>query len=110
MTTQLDELFSPERLRQHWQNSLLPVVKPPVNSPPVTIQAQYQHLERLIHQQFPDAWRLSTQLAELSEKITANFSVDASGCVTEAQKQFIVALLEELEELLWAMDLAKRET
>lgn len=110
MTTQLDALFSPDRLRQHWQNSLLPVVKPPINSSVVIIQAQYQHLERLINQQFPDAWRLSTHLAALSEKITANFSVDASDCVTEAQQQCIVALLEELEELLWAMDLAKRDT
>lgn len=106
MTSRLDELFSPDRLRQNWEMQLTP--EPPPIAHNLEIQAQYDKLLRLIGEKFPDVSRLSGRFDELSEKINRTFPLDATVSPVDAeQKETIVDMLEQLEELLWAMSLPK---
>ena len=108
MTTRLDELFAPDRLRQNWEMQLTPVPEPPQITHNLEIRAQYDKSLRLIGEKFPDVSRLSGRFDELSEKINRTFPLDATASPVDAeQKETIVDMLEQLEELLWAMSLPK---
>lgn len=110
MSSRLDELFSPDRLRQNWQRPVAPTLPPVQNTPNVNIHNQYHELQHLIAEKYPDAHRLSVKFAELTEQIDSAFPLDADSLPAENdQKDTIVSLLEELEELIWAMDLSLRQ-
>jgi hypothetical protein len=109
MTAKLDALFSPDRLRQNWQNALVPVTVPAQNKINLTIHSQYLELQRLISEKFSNTSCLSETLNNLTAEIDLAFSLDATALPVDAkQKDTIVGLLEILEELLWAMDLSKQ--
>ena len=106
MTSRLDELFSPGRVRQNWQMPIRPVPAPTRNALNQAIQAKYQAARGLIHAEFPDASRLSGKFEELAGIIDAAFPPEGGAAPTDAtQIQTIVQLVEQLEELLWAMSL-----
>ena len=108
MNSRLDELFSPERLRQNWQSASAPAIVPPQHSVNLTIYRQYLELQRLITKKFPDTSVLSDTLKDLSAEIDIAFGLDATLPADALQKATIVGMLEVLEELLWAMDLSQQ--
>ncbi|UOA10467.1 hypothetical protein [Methylobacter sp. S3L5C] len=108
MTSRFDELFSPDRLRQNWQQQVIPVLQPAQLELNLDIQTTYHELQRLVAERFLDAGRLSVKFDELTEEIKQTFPLDATVLAVDAkQKEAIISMLEQLEELLWAMDLAK---
>ncbi len=108
MTSLLDELFSPDRLRQNWQLPVIPVPQPAQLALNLDIQTTYHELQRLVADRFVDADRLSVKFDELTEEIKQTFPLDATVLAVDAkQKEAIICMLEQLEDLIWAMDLAK---
>lgn len=108
MTSRFDELFSPDRLRQNWQSSFPPaVIAPPQNAANLSIHVQYLQLQRLVAEKFPDADKLSVIFQNLTREIERTFGMNATVSADDKQKQAIVSMLEELEELLSAMDLPR---
>jgi len=106
--SRLDELFSPDRLRQNWQLQIIPVPQPAQLALNLDIQTTYHELQRLVTERFLYADRLSVKFDELTEEIRQTFPLDATIPMVDAkQKEAIVSMLEQLEDLLWAMDLAK---
>lgn len=108
MTSRLEMLFSPDRLRQNWQTSLPSVVATTQNTANLNIHLQYLELQRLVSEEYPDIFRLPGLFQDLTEKIELAFGLDNAIPADAKQKQFIVNLLEELEELLSAADLFQR--
>jgi hypothetical protein len=110
MTAKLDALFSPDRLRQNWQNSVAPVIVPAQNKINLTIYNQYLELQRLITEKFSNTDSVSDLLKNLTAEIELAFSLEATALPADAkQKDIIIELLETLEELLWAMDLSRTD-
>ena len=108
MNSALDELFSPDRLRQHWQAPTPPEQEPTRAATNQAIHAKYQELLGLIAKEFSDVSRLALQFDELSEKIRQTFPLDSTSKTVDAKDQeAIVFMVEELEELLWALSLAQ---
>lgn len=86
----------------------MPLPEPTQNAANVNIHEQYQELQRLIAGRFQDVTRLSGRFDELTEIISLTFPLDATtDLVDVAQRQAIVGMLEQLETLLWAMDLSR---
>lgn len=107
MTSRLDELFSPDRLRQNWPMKITPVLEPKQAASHLKIRANYDELQRLVAKRFPDISRLSGRFEALTEAINQTFPPDATTGPADAQQQeAIVVMLEQLETLLWAMDLS----
>ena len=102
-------LFSPDRLRQNWQSPVVPVTELPQNHTNLCINSQYLELQRLVTEKFSDASWLSGKLADLTEKIDLSFGLDVIVPADTEQKEVIVGMLEELEELLWTMELSRQE-
>lgn len=108
MTSRLDELFSPERLRQNWQQVLVPEISGTQNIPNAEIHAQYHELQKLIAEKFTDVSKLSGRFEKLSAQMHQTFPLNTnSDPVSAKQKQLIITMLEQLEELLWAMGLSQ---
>lgn len=106
MNSRLEQLLSPDKLRQNWQGSGSAEIVPLQNTVNLHIHQQYRELLRLIAERFPDTSILSTNLAVLSEQLDLAFGVAAAVPADSKQKEAIVGLLEELEELLSAMELS----
>ena len=110
MASRLDELFSTDRLRQNWQMPAAPVAKPEQFSANFEIHAHYQELHRLMGEKFSDLSRLSSLFETLTREIDRLYPLDASSSPAGPKDgDGIVALLEQLEELIWAMDLSQRK-
>ena len=108
MTSRLDELFSPEKLRQNWQRSSAPeLVSSPTDNANLNIQSHYLQLQRLVAENFSDAAKLTVIFQNLTDAIELAFGLDAKTPADAKQRQIIVSMLEELEELLSAMDLPR---
>ena len=108
MTSRLDELFSPDRLRSYWQAPASPLQASQQIACNAAIHAQYRYLQQLITETFADSARLANRFAELSEQFQQIFPVEGgAGPVESKQKDMLVEMLEQLEELLWAMNLPK---
>lgn len=107
MTSRLDEIFVPGKLRQNWQTQALPAADSAQLTLNLEIVNKYRELLRLIEQKFPDdASRLSVNLAELSQLFEQTYPQDADAQpVSDKAKQTLVDKLEQLEELLWALSL-----
>ncbi|MDO9270205.1 MAG: hypothetical protein Q7T96_13950 [Methylobacter sp.] len=109
-TSRLDELFAPERLRQNWQINTTAVLEPPQVASNLDIHAKYDELQRLIGEKFPDVSRLSGRFEALTETINHTFPLEAVTPPVDAKsKETLVGMLEQLEALLWAMDMARKE-
>lgn len=101
MVADLDEFFSPERLRGNWLSPVSPVSRPNAG-----VLSAYLELLRQIDLRFPGETRLAVLLDELAAQMSVAFPPDAVMSVADAdQRQAIAALLEQLEELLWALQL-----
>lgn len=110
LTSRLDDLFSPEKLRRNWQIKALPVLESPQISVNIDIHNQYYELQHLISKKYPGAFRLAETFNELSEAINRAFPLGdtSTECVDAKSKEAVIVLLEQLEELLWALDLSQQ--
>ena len=110
MTSRLDEIFSPGRLRQNWEIQTKPVLEPARSTLNRAIQAKYHELRQLVDATFPDTSRLTGRFSELTENINQLFPPEEiSASVDIKQKEAIVEMLEQLEELLWALGLSRED-
>jgi hypothetical protein len=107
MSSRLDELFDPDRLRRNWEPPPAPAADPLPPGPNPAVHAQYRELLGLLEARYPGAPALRAPLAELSGLIGQAFPEDAAGeTASAAQREEIAARLESLEEILWALDLS----
>jgi hypothetical protein len=102
----LNDLFSPERLRQHWLEPAKPEPETPHQARNQAIHQHYQDLQGLIVETFADTARLSVFFDGLTESLHQIFPLDAVTAADENQKQLFIEKLEELDELLWALGLS----
>jgi hypothetical protein len=108
MAYQIDAIFSPDRLRKNWKKPLSPVIVETQNISNINIHSQYSKLQCLISENYtgfphllPDAMKYLTAKIDLMFDINKTTPADAG-------QIDVVLLLEELEELLWAMELEKK--
>ena len=104
MATRFDELFSPDRLRQHWEAP--PTPAPVVDGPALAIRAQYRDLLALLDGRYPGEAALRFPRETLATLFDQAFPPEG-GAAGIKQREAIAAELESLEETLWALDLAK---
>jgi hypothetical protein len=105
MTSNFDQLFSPERLNQRWQMPVETQVVLPQAASDSTIYAQYHELLSLFAEKFPQDERLSGRFEQLTAMIEQAYGQNASHEVDSELKASIIGMLEDLEELIWAMEL-----
>lgn len=112
MTTPLDDLFSPERLRKNWQRSTVPLADPtPAETAPAMPMALIHQLRDLIHDQFSaqDAAALNMMIDELEALMTRIFPDAATDGDTHPQPDAVPAAheaLNRIEDLVEAFELA----
>jgi hypothetical protein len=107
MTSRFDELFSAEKLRQNWHRPVVPDQKPPAIALNLAIHAHYQKLQQLLIAKYVDISCLSVNFDELTIAIDQAFPLEGVNTMVDAkEKQRIVILLEQLEDLIWAMSLS----
>jgi hypothetical protein len=108
MASRLDELFDPDRLRRHWEQPAAPVADAAPAGPNAAVHAQYRELLERLAAHYPGATALPAVLAELDAALAEAFPEDAVGeTAAPAQRGATVALLERLEDIVWALDLAR---
>lgn len=111
MTTPLDDLFSPERLRKNWQRSVVPAADPTTakTAPPMALINQ---LRGLVQDQFSaqDAAALNMMIDEFEAMMVQIFpDVATDGDGTHPQSDAMVAAhqaLNRIEDLVEAFELA----
>ena len=110
MASPLDELFSPDKLRHRWENTATPTLAEYKNASHSEIQTHYLKLQTLITQKFPTKQVLwSESLTFLDEQIKLTFDLKSSVSANLGQKNALIILLENLEELVWAMELQQKD-
>lgn len=107
MTSRLEELLSPDRLRHNWPMKIAPALESAQAAPHLNIHATYDELQGLIAKRFPDISRLSVRFETLTAAIDHAYPAGVTADSVDAQqKEAIVAMLEQLETLLWALELS----
>jgi len=107
MTSRFDELFSAENLRQNWQRQVVPDHKLAPIVLNTAIHAHYEKLQQLLIEKYIDISCLSVNFDELTAAINQTYPLEGGRSVVEAKdKEQIVGMLEQLEELVWAMSLS----
>jgi len=115
MTNNLDDIFSPERLRRRWQQDEVPAekqeqadVKPPE---PEDAMAVFRRLQSRIKERFPgeQGQPLALLMTELEELLLRRFpqteEVDVTDDDRAALNQEIEMLLNDIEDLAEALEL-----
>jgi hypothetical protein len=115
MTNSLDDIFSPERLRHHWQQDEVAAgkqeqaeLKP---DEPEDAMAVFRHLQSRIEERFPgeQGQPLALLMNELEELLVKRFPQTENVQVTDEDKASldpaIEALLNEIEDLVEALEL-----
>jgi hypothetical protein len=115
MTDSVDDIFSPERLRRHWQKPDETDSEPAAEKIAVTesneVMSTFHRLHRRINQRFPGkkAEPLNVLLEELEELLLKRFPQTGSAEVSDEEKaalnSAIQELLSDVEDLVEAMEL-----
>lgn len=107
MTSRLDDIFDPGKLRRNWQTKGLPAAGSAQLTLNLEIRNHYRGLLRLVEETFPDSSnRLAVNFVELQLLFELAYPLDAEAKPANGkQKQVLVDKLEQLEELLWALKL-----
>ena len=91
MSSRLDALFSPDKLRENWQGLRSSDDNIPVqNVHHLAIQQQYQELLRLLTDAYPDTNWLTDKILNLTSIIEQTFDLNSDTPVEAAQKLLIV--------------------
>jgi hypothetical protein len=115
MADSLDDIFSPERLRRHWQQSDETAAEPDeektaVGEPQGAMEI-FPRLHGLINQRFPGkkAEPLNLMLEELQELLLKRFPQTGDAEISEEEKaalnSAIQQLLNDVEDLVEALEL-----
>ena len=115
MTDNLDDIFSPERIRRHWQQpdetGAEPDEEKKVAGESQGAMAIFHRLHGLINQRFPGekAEPLNVMLEELQEALLKRFPQTGDAEVSEEEKAAlnlaIQELLNDIEDLVEALEL-----
>jgi hypothetical protein len=115
MADSLDDIFSPERLRRHWQQPDETAAKSAEQTAalaePQSAMGVFYRLHGLINQRFPGekAEPLNLMLEELQELLLKRFPQTADAEVSEEEKaalnSAIQQLLNDVEDLVEALEL-----
>jgi hypothetical protein len=115
MADSLDDIFSPERLRRHWQQSDEAAAEPDEEKTAVAetqgAMEIFHRLHGLINQRFPGkkAAPLNLMLEELQEVLRKRFPQTGEVELSEEEKAAlnlaIQELLNDVEDLVEAMEL-----
>lgn len=105
MTARLDDLFSPDRLRRNWYTPWTPPSESPQLAKNAAIHAQYQQLLGLIAETFADRSAIAVLLDAINSHLASHFPLDNAEVVDDEQKHQLVDLLQQLDDLLWALSL-----
>jgi hypothetical protein len=115
MADSLDDIFSPERLRRHWQQPDEIAAKSDEETAavaePQSAMGVFYRLHGLINQRFPGekAEPLNLMLEELQELLLKRFPQTADAEVSEEEKaalnSAIQQLLNDVEDLVEALEL-----
>jgi hypothetical protein len=74
------------------------------------ISVKFNELDSLINKFYIDKSRLSVKLDELNDKISQLVLVNAQKLnIDDKQKIIVIEILEQLDELIWAMELSRTE-
>lgn len=107
MTSRLEALFSPERLRQNWETKDQSIIECIAMTENMDIHLKFNELKKLIGEKFKESHRLSGNFDDLTKIIHQTYLLDeVCEPVDIKNKLIIVHLLEQLEELIWAMHLS----
>ena len=115
MADSLDDIFSPERLRRHWQQPDETAAKSDEETAavaePQSAMGVFHRLHGLINQRFPGvkAEPLNAMLEELQELLLKRFPQTGAVEISEEEKAAlnlaIQELLNDLEDLVEALEL-----
>jgi hypothetical protein len=113
MTNNLDDLFSPERLRHRWQQDEVPAEKQEQADlqPSEDAMAVFKRLQSRIQERFPgeQGQPLALLMNELEELLLRRFPQTENAHLTDDDKASldpaIAALLNEIEDLVEALEL-----
>ena len=115
MTDSLDDIFSPERIRRHWQQPKETAAQPDEDKTsvgePWGAMGIFRRLHGLVNQRFPGekAEPLNVMLEELQELLLKRFPSTGDVEVSEEEKAAlniaIQELLNDVEDLVEALEL-----
>jgi hypothetical protein len=115
MTDSPDDIFSPERIRRHWQQPDETAAEPDeektAGAGPQSAMGVFHRLHGLINQRFPGekAEPLNVMLEELQELLLKRFPQTGGAEVSEEEKAAlnlaIQELLNDIEDLVEALEL-----
>ena len=115
MADSLDDIFSPERIRRHWQQPYESAPEPDEEKTAVAVprgaMGVFHRLHGLINQRFPGekAEPLNVMLEELQELLLKRFPQTGDVEVSEEEKAAlniaIQELLNDVEDLVEALEL-----
>ena len=108
--SRLDALFSISKLQKNWEGPSKPAFDLFNIDPESLISVKFNELDSLINKFYIDKSRLSVKLDELNDKISQLVLVNAQKLnIDDKQKIIVIEMLEQLDELLWAMELSRTE-
>jgi hypothetical protein len=115
MPDNIDDIFSPERIRRHWQQPEETAAEPDkeetATAEPRGAMAVFHRLHGLINQRFPGekAEPLNVMLEELQELLLKRFPQAVDEEVSQKEKEAlnlaIQEMLNDFEDLVEAMEL-----
>jgi hypothetical protein len=109
MNSKFDELFSTEKLNQNWQERGAADKELDVIQKNRVMHNKFHQLQQLLVEKYGDISCLSLKIGELTEIINHNYPLNNTIVVLDIkEKERIVSLLEQLEDLIWAMSLSVR--
>lgn len=110
MKSKFDEYFSCEKLCNNWKDGLHKDKALIEINNSVIINDKYFKLKNLLNKKYDDISSLNANIFEIEEAINKFYSPDNKYLfVDKKEKEYIVFLLEQLEELVWAMELSIRK-
>lgn len=110
LTSRWDDLFSISKLEKNWGIETKPVNEITLTDPKSRIIEKFNELNSLIYKTYTDSYRLSVRLEDLNEKVSQLVLDDTQELVIdEKQITAILETLDQLDDLIWAMELSRIE-
>jgi hypothetical protein len=108
--SRLDALFSISKLQKNWEGPSKPAFDLFNVDSYSMISVKFNELNSLINKFYIDKSRLSVKLDELNDKISQLVLVNEQKLnIDDKQKIIVIEMLDQLDELLWAMELSRTE-
>jgi hypothetical protein len=109
MISKFDELFSTEKLNQNWQAKGLVDKELLVIEKNKLIHIKFEKLQQLLVEKYGDISCLSVKISELTEIIAHHYPLNNAVVMLDIkEKERVICLLEQLEDLIWSMSLSVR--